>query len=68
MCRYALVGRNGVGKTTLLTRLAAGDIRGYPTHLKCIYVKHEVLSERGETVVEFMREVAKGEDGVCHAF
>lgn len=56
--------RAGVGKTTLLTRLGNGDIRGFPTHLKCLYVKHEILSELGESVVGFMREVTK-EDGVC---
>lgn len=59
-----LLLRAGVGKTTLLTRLGNGDIRGFPTHLKCLYVKHEILSELGESVVGFMREVTK-EDGVC---
>ena len=44
--KYALVGHNGAGKTTLMTRLAKNDIRGFPQDLKCVYVKHEILSER----------------------
>ena len=53
--RYALVGQNGVGKTTLLTRVAAGDIAGFPTALRVVYVQHEVLAQSGEAVTEFMR-------------
>ena len=33
--RYGLVGQNGVGKTTLLTRIAAGDIAGFPAGVRC---------------------------------
>ncbi|KAK3244875.1 hypothetical protein CYMTET_45535 [Cymbomonas tetramitiformis] len=51
--RYGLVGDNGIGKTTLLTRLSKGDINGWPGHLQCVYVQHEVLSENRETVLEF---------------
>ena len=40
--RYALVGQNGVGKTTLLTRVALGDIAGFPAGLRRAYVQHEV--------------------------
>ena len=39
--RYGLVGRNGVGKTTLLRRLARGAIEGWPEHLRCFHVKQE---------------------------
>eukprot|EP00240_Pyramimonas_obovata_P014588 CAMPEP_0118939408 /NCGR_PEP_ID=MMETSP1169-20130426/28826_1 /TAXON_ID=36882 /ORGANISM="Pyramimonas obovata, Strain CCMP722" /LENGTH=190 /DNA_ID=CAMNT_0006883671 /DNA_START=33 /DNA_END=602 /DNA_ORIENTATION=- len=51
--RYGLVGENGIGKTTLLTRVVKGDIRGWPTHLKCVYVQHEVLAEASETVIHW---------------
>jgi ATPase subunit of ABC transporter with duplicated ATPase domains len=52
---YGFVGQNGVGKTTLLTRIAAKDIDGIPAELKCYYVAHEILSESTETVTEFMK-------------
>ena len=32
--RYGLIGQNGVGKTTLLNRLAAKDITGFPLEIK----------------------------------
>jgi len=51
---YGFVGQNGVGKTTLLTRIAAGDIDGFPEGLKCYYVRHEILAEAGEGVFDFM--------------
>ena len=53
--RYGIVGQNGVGKTTLLTRVAARDINGFPADVKCYYVAHEILSEKDDTVINFMR-------------
>lgn len=44
--RYGLIGQNGVGKTTLLNRLAAKDINGFPTDLRTWYIRHEVLPPR----------------------
>ena len=38
----ALIGPSGVGKTTLLTRVALGDIAGFPAGLRRAYVQHEV--------------------------
>ena len=38
---YGFVGQNGVGKTTLLTRIAAKDIDGIRQSLKVYYVAHE---------------------------
>jgi len=37
--RYGLVGANGAGKTSLMTRIAAGDLRGFPAHLKVVYIE-----------------------------
>ncbi|EOD31788.1 putative ABC transporter [Emiliania huxleyi CCMP1516] len=45
--RYGLIGQNGVGKTTLLNRLSAGDIRGFPPGLNVHYIRHEVVCEDG---------------------
>lgn len=36
--RYALVGQNGVGKTTLMNAIATGKIDHWPQHLKTAYV------------------------------
>jgi len=50
---YGLVGDNGIGKTTLLTRVVKGDIMGWPQDMKTVYVQHEVLAEMEETVMAF---------------
>lgn len=42
--RYGLVGRNGVGKTTLLKHMANFDIEGFPRHHRILHVKQEVQS------------------------
>ncbi|CAB9509722.1 Uncharacterized ABC transporter ATP-binding protein YbiT [Seminavis robusta] len=39
---YALVGRNGVGKSTLLRRIQAGKIPGFPTHVATLYIPQEL--------------------------
>lgn len=36
--RYALVGQNGVGKTTLMNAINNGKLDGWPAHLKTAYV------------------------------
>jgi elongation factor 3 len=36
--RYALVGQNGVGKTTLMSAINNGKLEGWPQHLKTAYV------------------------------
>lgn len=53
--RYALIGQNGVGKTTLLRRLAVRDIGGFPKSVITYHVEHEILSEdKHLTVLAFM--------------
>ena len=39
---YALVGRNGVGKSTLLRRIQAGKIPGFPHHIAALYIPQEL--------------------------
>lgn len=41
---YALVGRNGVGKSTLLRRIHAGKIPGFPPHVVSMYIPQELSS------------------------
>jgi len=52
--RYGLIGQNGMGKTTLLNRVAAGDIKGFPKDVSVYYIQHEILSEKAEGLVDFM--------------
>ncbi|XP_042226816.1 ATP-binding cassette sub-family F member 3-like [Homarus americanus] len=42
--RYALVGRNGLGKTTLL-RMIASRILRIPNHISILYVEQEVIGD-----------------------
>lgn len=39
--RYGLIGRNGVGKTTLMKAIANGRIKDFPTYLRCLYLEQE---------------------------
>ncbi|CAN0009327.1 unnamed protein product, partial [Ectocarpus fasciculatus] len=41
--RYGLVGANGVGKTTLLRRIAAGAVPGWPLHMRSYLVQQEEM-------------------------
>ena len=41
---YGLIGRNGVGKSTLLKRIARGSLPGFPLHLRCHYLQQEGLA------------------------
>jgi len=56
--RYGLIGQNGTGKTTLLNRLAAKDINGFPQHLRTWYIRHEVLCDDGIDVKTFLKQLA----------
>ena len=60
--RYGLIGQNGVGKTTLLNRLAAKDITGFPQELRTHYIRHEVLCDDGVDVRGFMKLQAPSVD------
>uniref|UniRef100_A0A7S2CNH5 Elongation factor 3 n=1 Tax=Haptolina brevifila TaxID=156173 RepID=A0A7S2CNH5_9EUKA len=56
--RYGLVGQNGTGKTTLLNRLAAKDITGFPQHLRTHYIRHHLDCEDGILVRDFLKSEA----------
>ena len=60
--RYGVVGHNGAGKTTLLTRLAAGDIEGFPSDVRCVFVRHEVLATASERVSTFLEDEAASDE------
>lgn len=42
--RYVLIGRNGIGKTTLLNYVARKEIEGIPKHLQILHVEQEVVA------------------------
>ncbi|KAF5306592.1 hypothetical protein FQR65_LT18534 [Abscondita terminalis] len=42
--RYGLVGRNGLGKTTLLRMISAGQLR-IPSHISILHVEQEVVGD-----------------------
>lgn len=53
--RYGLVGKIGVGKTTLASRLAKGDLENFPAEVNTYMVLHEVMKEdMSKTVHEYM--------------
>jgi ATPase subunit of ABC transporter with duplicated ATPase domains len=41
---YSLIGRNGVGKSSLLKRMSAGKIPGFPPHITTVLVPQEVIA------------------------
>ena len=49
--RYVLIGRNGIGKTTLLNQIARKEIDGIPKHLQILHVEQEVVSSE-KTLIE----------------
>ena len=48
--RYGLVGANGVGKTTLLSRMASGRVQNWPRYLNTIYVEQEVVGDETRVI------------------
>jgi ATP-binding cassette subfamily F protein 3 len=42
--RYVLIGRNGIGKTTLLNHISRKEIDAVPKHLQILHVEQEVVA------------------------
>lgn len=53
--KYGLIGRNGVGKTTLLNMIARKEVEGFPQHLHVLHVEQEIEPEE-KTVIEHILE------------
>ncbi len=49
--RYGLVGKNGIGKTTLLKAIAKFEIEGFPKHHRVLHVRQEVKSAGSDVSV-----------------
>lgn len=43
--RYGLIGRNGVGKTTLLRHICEKELEGIPTYLQILHIEQEVSGD-----------------------
>lgn len=58
--RYVLLGRNGVGKSSLLRRIATGSLPGFPPHLRVGFLVQEdpELGDETRTAVEALVEGA----------
>mmetsp|Transcript_67005 Transcript_67005/g.160565 ORF Transcript_67005/g.160565 Transcript_67005/m.160565 type:complete len:1485 (+) Transcript_67005:94-4548(+) len=55
--RYGVVGRNGVGKTTLMSTIASGGVAQIPKSIRSLHVRPEVLVESSDlTAVQFCRK------------
>ena len=52
--RYGLIGRNGVGKSTLLRRLAEKQIPGMPADMLILLVQQQVQGSQKESAVEVL--------------
>ncbi|KAL3786819.1 hypothetical protein HJC23_008093 [Cyclotella cryptica] len=51
---YALVGRNGVGKSTLLKRISARKLPGFPPHINPLLVPQEIFGYKDLTPVQYL--------------
>lgn len=57
--RYGLCGRNGTGKSTLMTAIVNGQVEGFPSpeEVRTWYVAHDIDGSEAETsVVEFIMQ------------
>jgi ATP-binding cassette, subfamily F, member 3 len=53
--KYGLIGRNGIGKTTLLNMIARKEIDGFPNHLHVLHVEQEIDPE-DKSVIQHVLE------------
>ncbi|GBG29342.1 ABC transporter ATP-binding protein [Hondaea fermentalgiana] len=60
--RYSVVGLNGTGKSTLLTRVAARDIDGFPDDITVYFVQHEIVEDEQQlNVIDYMQHDVKSQ-------
>ena len=52
--RYGLIGENGVGKSTLLRRIAKQSLPGIPLHFRIGYVQQELPMVENMTVLDYI--------------
>lgn len=54
--RYGLIGRNGIGKSTLLRQLAGGAIPGMPRNMRILLVHQQIQGRSDQTTLEALVE------------
>ena len=52
--RYVLIGRNGLGKTTILNAIATREIEGIPKHLQILHVEQETVANDNTLLQEIL--------------
>lgn len=52
--RYGIIGENGIGKSTLLRRLAKQSIPGIPLHFRFGYVQQEIPVIENVSVLDYV--------------
>ena len=52
--RYGLIGRNGIGKSTLLQAVVAGSLPGFPRYLRVTYVHQHDIVDVDEEVLAYV--------------
>lgn len=58
--RYGLIGENGVGKSTLLRRIANRTLPGIPLHFRFGFVQQELPVVEDATILDFVMKGASG--------
>lgn len=54
--KYGLVGPNGAGKSTLMRSIASGNLQGFPTDVRTVYVEHDIQGNHSTTsVLEYIQ-------------
>lgn len=54
--RYGMLGRNGVGKSTLLKQLASGAIPGMPRNMRILLVQQQIQGRTDQSTLEALVE------------
>ena len=52
--RYVLIGRNGIGKTTLLNHIVRKEIDGIPKQLQIVHVEQEAIMSENKLIDEIL--------------
>ncbi len=53
--KYVLIGRNGIGKTTLLNHIARKELEGIPKHLQILHVQQEAVANASPLLEEILK-------------
>ena len=61
--RYAIIGENGVGKSTLLRRIAKQSVPGIPLHFRFGYVQQELPVAEDMQVLDYILKGVKSSHG-----